>query len=381
MRSNVLKCIGIARSALRNSTAMAASSMPMVKLSPIGSIAGDGLSNELADPDNDGEANALEFTTAQDPAVATRAGVTSVVNGASTEFTYKRSKAAKNGGTAFQVEYTDNLPGGVWSTSGINQEPAPILDDGTAQTMKILVPFATGRMVRLKITLPGEQPVYASAASASRGTLQLLAANLSHTGGSNLNAGTILVSHADALARSTANMNGGALSFSATNPSPGSLQSTATNRNIALKDTSASPLPVTLAVGAGGASTTCMGTLSGSGSFAKVGAGTLTPTAPQPFTGSTSVNEGTLALGGNLTGRLNVTGGAFAPQGMPAVAGSVTFGAGGTLRVRSNAAGIWTFATDSDMILSDDGTLQQVKVTVPAGPGPKRFVRLKVTKP
>ncbi len=30
---------------------------------------------------------------------------------------------------------------------------------------------------------------------------------------------------------------------------------------------------------------------------------------------------------------------------------------------------------------SDDGTIQIWKATVPAGSGPKRFVRLKVTKP
>ena len=41
-----------------------------------------------------------------------------------------------------------------------------------------------------------------------------------------------------------------------------------------------------------------------------------------------------------------------------------------------------TTGVSAPAILSDNGTTQQIKVTVPAGPGvTKRFVRLKVTRP
>ncbi len=515
-----------------------------------GSLAGDGKSNEASDADGDGEVNALEFATAQDPAAATQNVLTSVTNGSWTEFTYRRSKAALAAGTAFLVEYSDNAAGGIWSSSGINQEPPPLAEDATSQTMKIQVPAAANRAIRLMITLPGATPMYESVTGAlsatwtanasstwglgtnwaggmpaqgadqtatfsanatltvtndslrSIGALQFTAGNVTlagsaltfdsasaisdvqvsaganatlnlpttatgaltksgngtltlskpvtgaagidilagrlrltgnlttggnathsltvrsgtffelsnttaigadwtlemmggqtdvsagssnvwpgpvtisgsnnrwnivsgqltlsgeisgtsgyhkdgagmlvvsgsnpdFTGSTNLNSGTLRIAKSDALAASTVSMNGGALAFSISNPTLGNLVAASPVRNIALQDVSAAP--VALSVGASGSSGTYNGTFSGNGSLAKVGSGTWTIAAAQPFTGAISVAGGTLALGGNLTGALSVSsGGTLAPLGSPSIAGNVTFSPGSILRVRIN---------------------------------------------
>ncbi len=44
------------------------------------------------------------------------------------------------------------------------------------------------------------------------------------------------------------------------------------------------------------------------------------------------------------------------------------------------AAGSWSTASDPGTVLSENGFVQQVKVIVPAGSGPKRFVRMKASK-
>ena len=69
------------------------------------------------------------------------------------------------------------------------------------------------------------------------------------------------------------------------------------------------------------------GLLTGNGTLTKTGVGTTTITGAQPFSGLTSVNQGTLALNGSLNGNVNVgVGGTLIGAG--AIAGSVNvFGA------------------------------------------------------
>lgn len=75
--------------------------------------------------------------------------------------------------------------------------------------------------------------------------------------------------------------------------------------------------------------------ISGGNALTKVGAGTLTLTAANTYTGATTVSDGTLALSGTLTSAItnNAT---FALLGAPGTTGSFTQGAAGTLRVRLN---------------------------------------------
>ena len=95
----------------------------------------------------------------------------------------------------------------------------------------------------------------------------------------------------------------------------------------------------TLTAGANNASTTYSGILSGSGSFVKTGAGTLTVTASSAYTGSTTINGGTLALspglsfGGTSSGIISVAGGALS---IPS--GATLTVSGGGISVSANGA-------------------------------------------
>ena len=132
----------------------------------------------------------------------------------------------------------------------------------------------------------------------------------------------------------------------------------------------------TLNVGSDQGSTTFAGTLSGSGGLGKIGTGTLTLTGANRFTGTTTVAAGELALGGSLTGDVEVQDGARL-SGAGAVAQTVRVRDGGTLSgVQANgltmgnldleagarlnvtlgaATGGGVFTVDGDVVL--DGTL------------------------
>ncbi|SHO65927.1 autotransporter-associated beta strand repeat-containing protein, partial [Pseudoxanthobacter soli DSM 19599] len=85
-----------------------------------------------------------------------------------------------------------------------------------------------------------------------------------------------------------------------------------------------------LVVGAGGASSTFSGVLSGTAGFGKVGTGALTLSGANTFTGTTTVGGGTLDLTGSLAGSVTVQDQATL-SGTGTVAQTVLVGAGGTL--------------------------------------------------
>ena len=70
----------------------------------------------------------------------------------------------------------------------------------------------------------------------------------------------------------------------------------------------------------------------------KSGPGTWQLAGTQPYTGLTTVAEGTLVVGGSLAGGVNVTNGTLAAAGEASVGGDLTLGPGGTYEARSNAA-------------------------------------------
>jgi autotransporter-associated beta strand protein len=125
----------------------------------------------------------------------------------------------------------------------------------------------------------------------SSGTLNLNAAN---TFGGSIRSvsGTLIIGDALAMQNATLDMNtsdAGSVDLNNLNAVIGALTGT---RNLALGSG-------VVSIGGNNSSTTYSGVLSGSGSLVKNGNGTLTLSAANNFSGSTTVNAGTLALGAN----------------------------------------------------------------------------------
>ena len=115
-----------------------------------GSSANSGDGADLADPDDDGESNLLEFTTGQDPHAATRA-VTSLSAPPAPGFTYTRSRAAFLDGYVFDVEYSDTLAA-PWTSVG----PGTVTLDAPLQSVHAPIPAGPDgrRFARLRVTAP-----------------------------------------------------------------------------------------------------------------------------------------------------------------------------------------------------------------------------------
>ena len=118
-----------------------------------GSTVGTGTAAAGVDVNADGESNLYEFATAQDPFANTRVTPTVARNGSYLEFTYTRSKDAVADGVTFTVQWSGDLTSASWSSAGIvNQNPAPIAETATTETLRILVPAGTARrFVRLVV--------------------------------------------------------------------------------------------------------------------------------------------------------------------------------------------------------------------------------------
>ena len=128
-------------------------------------------------------------------------------------------------------------------------------------------------------------------------TLTLTGSN-SYTGGTTVSAGTLNLAQPFAVQNSTVNVSSsGALSFAGGNTNP-VLGGLAGEGNIALATVIAQP--VTLNVGNNGQNTTYGGILSGAGGLLKQGAGVLTLTASQSYSGPTIISGGTLRIPGVL---------------------------------------------------------------------------------
>ena len=118
-----------------------------------GSTDGSGSAADGVDVNADGESNFYEFATAQDPFANTRVTPTVARDGSNLAFTYTRSKGAVADGVWFSVQWSDDLTDASWSSAGIvNQNPAPIAETGSTETLRILVPAGAGRrFVRLVV--------------------------------------------------------------------------------------------------------------------------------------------------------------------------------------------------------------------------------------
>ncbi|MEI6239687.1 MAG: autotransporter-associated beta strand repeat-containing protein [Planctomycetia bacterium] len=180
------------------------------------------------------------------------------------------------------------------------------------------------------------------------GVLGLGGAN-TYTGVTTLNAGTIQLQNQLALQNSTLSLSGtGGVVFdsvvSGNAFSFGGLSSSNTAATLALQNSAATAIALT--VGGNNASTTFAGSLTGSGSLEKVGAGTLILSASNTHAGTTTVTGGTLQVGGGgTTGSLagNVANNAalvFSRSDASTYAGGIS----GSGSVTKSGAGLLTFS-------------------------------------
>jgi autotransporter-associated beta strand protein len=155
--------------------------------------------------------------------------------------------------------------------------------------------------------------------------LALSAAN-TFSGPTTVTSGALTLSNSLALQNSTLNFNGGSVTFGGITAA--TLGGLAGAQNLSLLNGASAA--VALAVGGNNSSTAYSGALSGnSASLTKNGAGTLTLTGASSYTGSTTVNAGTLELpaGGSINGGALVGGGFLVDGGALTSAGTTSFNA------------------------------------------------------
>ena len=176
------------------------------------------------------------------------------------------------------------------------------------------------------------------------GTLTLAGAN-TFTGGTSVSAGTLDLDNQNALRASTLLLvsGSGGVSFDAgVSGNAFTLGGLSGSGNLVLTNNAAAPAAVAVSVGANGASTTYSGVLSGPGSLTKVGAGTLTLSGANSYTGGTTVQAGTLVESNNgnalSTGTVAIGSGAVVALSNSSTtttvsqAGATTFTGAGTLQ-------------------------------------------------
>lgn len=121
------------------------------RLACFGSTNNSGAGADTNNFDGDVAVNLVEFGLATDPKVVNPLPVSFAVVGGAFEYTYQRNKAAL-GELTYGVVWTDNLPGGSWSSSGVTE--SILSDNGSVQMVKATIPLGpTGqRYVTLRIT-------------------------------------------------------------------------------------------------------------------------------------------------------------------------------------------------------------------------------------
>jgi hypothetical protein len=111
------------------------------------------ISGDMADSDNDGSENLLEYATKMNPNASDPVPA-SVTKAATTlDFIYTKNKSATD--VTFTVEWSDTL-NNPWSTIGVSA-PTILSDNGTTQQIKVTVPAGSGvtrRFIHLKVSRP-----------------------------------------------------------------------------------------------------------------------------------------------------------------------------------------------------------------------------------
>jgi hypothetical protein len=113
---------------------------------------------DAADPDGDGLGNFVEYALGLDPNAPNVMPAVLVLNGANLEYTYSRDSAAKENGVAYQIEWSDTLEAGSWSSETVVEQI--LSTEAALETVKASVPAGSGgkRFLRLRVTAPiGDQ--------------------------------------------------------------------------------------------------------------------------------------------------------------------------------------------------------------------------------
>jgi hypothetical protein len=104
-----------------------------------------------ADPDGDGLNNLLEYALGLEPNTAGVLPAFLVLNGANLEYTYSRDMAAKENGINYQIEWSDTLETGSWSSETVVEQITST--EAALETVKASVPAGSGgkRFLRLRV--------------------------------------------------------------------------------------------------------------------------------------------------------------------------------------------------------------------------------------
>lgn len=119
-----------------------------------GSYASANSGADSADPDHDGLNNLLEYALGTAPNASGVIPAVLALNGANLEYSYTRSTAAKDNGMNYQIEWSDTLAVGSWSTETVTQQIQG--SQGALETVKATIPAGNGgkRFLRLRVTSP-----------------------------------------------------------------------------------------------------------------------------------------------------------------------------------------------------------------------------------
>ena len=116
-----------------------------------GSYTSDASAADAADPDGDGLNNLLEYALGTGPNSPGVIPAVLALNGVNLEYTYTRSTAAKDNGVTYQIEWSETLEAGSWSTETVTQQITSTQE--ALETVKASVPAGTGgkRFLRLRV--------------------------------------------------------------------------------------------------------------------------------------------------------------------------------------------------------------------------------------
>jgi hypothetical protein len=107
---------------------------------------------DSADPDGDGLNNLLEYALGLNPNASGTLPASLVLNGANLEYSYTRSTAAKDNGVTYQIEWSDTLAVGSWSTQAVTEQITST--EAALETVKATIPANSNnkRFLRLRVT-------------------------------------------------------------------------------------------------------------------------------------------------------------------------------------------------------------------------------------
>jgi autotransporter-associated beta strand protein len=110
-----------------------------------------GSAADSADPDGDGLSNLMEYALGTGPNSSGVMPAVLALNGANLEYTYTRSTAAKDNGVTYQIEWSETLEAGSWSTQTVTEQIQGT--QGALETVKASISKGTtgNRFLRLKV--------------------------------------------------------------------------------------------------------------------------------------------------------------------------------------------------------------------------------------